>query len=679
MLEHDDQRVDELIRASLHHWRPPRRLKLSEWADENFYLSVESAAEPGQWTTIPYQRGVMNALTDPEVNQVSWMKSARVGATKIMDAAIGFYMHQDPCPIMVVQPTIEDAEGFSKDEIEPMFRDCKALAELAPKAGAKNSSNTLLHKRFPGGSLSMVGANSGRGFRRVSRKVIICDEVDGYPASAGDEGDPVKLAIRRGDFYWDRKVFCASTPKLAGQSRIAELFDQGDQRRYFVPCPHCGTMDYLVFKEANAGHSMKWDKGKPESAYFMCSGGGCVIKHSDLRTMVERGEWRAAAPFTGHASFHIWSAYSYSPNATWAHIVTEWLAANEGGVEPLKVFVNTWLGETWQDRGDAPEWQRLYQRRESYVIGTVPQGVVFLTAGVDVQRDRLVWEVVGWGANRESWSIDAGVIPGDTSADPVWAKLDELLNHKWDGPGGLQFGIVMMGIDSGFNTQVVYAWARQHPMSRVLACKGSATSAVLVGSPSPVELKVNGKKRGRSYKVWPIGVNIAKSELYGWLRQERPTGDNSELAPFPAGYCHFPQYAEDFFKQLTAEQVVPKKKRTGFVALEWQLIAGRENHFLDCRILARAAAHQAGLDRVVRAARNNTPIPPVASGGGPVPQKAAAPGGGPVANPAPARHPAATLPSAPAPASPSDPWQEKQKSGGFLGGRRGNWFSGRRR
>jgi phage terminase large subunit GpA-like protein len=660
-----DARLNAILQESMKYWRPPRRMKLSEWADEHFYLSAESAAEPGRWVTIPYQRGIMDAFTDPTTTQVSWMKAARVGATKMMGAAIGFYMHQDPCPIMIVQPTIEDAEGYSKEEIAPMLRDCPVLAELAPEAGAKNSSNTLLHKVFPGGSLSMVGANSGRGFRRVSRKVVILDEIDGYPASAGTEGDPVKLAIRRGDYYWDRKVFCASTPGLAGQSRIAELFEAGDQRRYYVPCPHCGAMDFLVFREGNAGHSMKWDKGKPATAWFMCSRGGCVIEHKHKREMIAAGEWRASKPFTGHASFHLWTAYSLSPNATWGQLAAEFLTASDGGPELLKVFVNTWLGETWQDRGDAPEWQRLYQRREAYVIGTVPKGVVFLTAGVDVQRDRLVWEVVGWGANRESWSIDSGVLPGDTSAEPVWRSLDGLLAHKWENAEKLEFGIHKLAIDSGYNTQTVYGWAQRHPMSQVIACKGVATAAVLIGSPTKVELKVNGKKRGRGGSVWPIGVNIGKSELYGQLRQERPTGDGAELEPFPPGYCHFPEYGEDFFKQLTAEQLVPRVKRTGFVALEWQLIAGRENHFLDCRILARAAASLSGLDRLARAAHaRSAPTPaPLASSK-------------PPAAPPPPKAPA---PQAPPSRAESPRPREDKSSGAWFSGKRDSWLGGRRR
>src|SRR6185295_6671455 len=211
------------------------------------YLSAESAAEPGRWRTLPYQREIMDAITDPSVVKVSVMKSSRIGYTKCINATIGYYIHHDPCPMMVVQPTIDDAEGYSIEEIAPMLRDCPALAALVPKPKSRDGNNTILRKRFPGGSLSLVGANSARGFRRVSRKVVIFDETDGYPPSAGTEGDQIQLGIRRTEYYWDRKIIAGSTPTIAGISRIERLFLAGDQRRYYVPCPHCAFMQVLQF------------------------------------------------------------------------------------------------------------------------------------------------------------------------------------------------------------------------------------------------------------------------------------------------------------------------------------------------------------------------------------------------------------------------------------------------
>jgi phage terminase large subunit GpA-like protein len=618
--------LNTTVAEALQSWRPPPRLSLSEWADRHFYLSAESAATPGRWHTLPYQKGIMDAITDPTVERVSVMKSARVGYTKCMNAAIGYYMHQAPCPILVVQPTVDDAKGYSKEEIAPMLRDCPELAKIvfedAEEVGPKDGGNTILHKRFPGGVLSMVGANSGAGFRRVSRKVVIFDEVDGYPPSAGAEGDQIKLGTRRTEYYWDRKIIAGSTPLVSGRSRIEEMFEAGDRRRFYVPCPQCGHMDVLVFTpKDDGGHFMKWPKGKPEEAFFVCYLNGCVIEHQDKREIVTRGEWRAAGESKGHASFHIWAAYSFSPNASWGQLAEEFVAANKSGPESLKTFVNTVLGETWKDRGDAPEWERLYQRRETYAIGTVPAGVKFLTAGLDVQKDRVVWEVVGWGAGKESWSVDSGVIPMDTSNEVEWTRIDELLNRTWLTTGGAPMTVLCLAIDSGFNTQMVYNWARRHPMSRVVAIKGVSTARTIIGSPSPVDVTVRGKRMARGYKVWPIGVDIAKAELYGWLRM--PSGD-----PSPPGFCHFPEYGEDYFKQLTAEHLVSSVSKSGYTTHEWQLMAGRENHFLDCRIYARAAAALMGIDRMIKTVvpklepvKPQESAPPPAQRAAPIPRR----------------------------------------------------------
>lgn len=586
--------------------RPPPRLSLSAWADEHFRLSAESAADPGRWRTLPYQRGILDAITDPDIERVSVMKSARVGYTKCINAAIAFHMAHDPCPILVVQPTIDNAKIYSKEEIAPMLRDVEVLSGLVSETSVRSSANTVAHKIFPGGLLSMIGANSGRGFRMVSRRVVIFDEVDAYPPSAGSEGDPIKLGEKRSEYYWNRKLIAGSTPLVAGVSRIEELYQAGDQRRYFVPCPHCGHMDFLRFSmrsddaDLAGGHVMRWPKDQPEAAAFWCPGCGCAIDEGHKYAMLEAGEWRPGNESPRHASFHIWAAYSTSPNATWGKIASEFLEAKQRP-ETLRTFVNTVLGETWKERGEAPDWERLYQRRESYAIGTVPEGPIVITAGVDVQKDRLMFEVVGWNGDKESHSIDAGAIYGDTALETTWAELDALLARPFPGQDGGEHRIAMLAVDSGYNTQVVYGWARQHPMSRVIACKGVAGARALVGAPSPVDVTVSGRRMQRGYKVWPVGVDIAKAELYGWLRL-RHIGDGDP----PPGYCHFPEYGEDYFQQLTAEHLVTVvNRRTGRVRMEWQVQPNRENHYLDARILARVAAAVLGIDRLPaqRAAR----------------------------------------------------------------------------
>ncbi len=597
-------------------WAPPPKLTLSEWADEYFYLSAATAAQPGKWTTLPYQREIMDAITDPRVEQVTLMKSARIGYTLMVGAAEGYFIDQDPSAVMVVQPTVDDGKNYSKESIAPMLRDVPRLAAIAydetETADSRDSGNTIQHKNFANGALlDVVGANSGAGFRRKSRRVVIFDEVDAYPPSAGSEGDPVKLGMRRSAYFWNRKHILGSTPLIAKSSRIERAFTEGDQRRYYVPCPQCGHMDILRFREPDLtkdehGHWMQWPENDPAGAHFVCFQNGCVIEHSEKREMVERGEWRASAPFTNHASFHIWAAYSYSPDAEWGKIAAEFLVAKKN-VEELKTFVNTVLGETWTEKGEAPEWQRLYHRREKYQIGTIPDGVRLLTCGVDVQKDRWVYEVVGWAATKESWSVETGVIPGDTSNETDWLKLDELLSRTWKTGLGVGVGLRMLAIDSGFNTQMVYNWARKR-LGRVIAIKGQSAARTLINSPTAVDVTIGGKRIARGCKVWPVGVDIAKSELYGWLRLDQPIGD----AAFPSGFCHFPEYGEDYFKQLTAEHLVSKVNvRTKFVTHEWQLIPGRENHYLDARVYARAAAAVCQVDRMRQPATPTTAAPAV--------------------------------------------------------------------
>lgn len=599
--------------------RPPPELSLSAWAERHFRLSTETSAQPGRWRTLPWQREVMDSITDDAVERVSLIKAARIGYTAVLSAALGYFMTHDPTTILVVQPTVDDAKNFSKETIAPMLRDVPLLSRLALRDIEDATSATLQHRAFPGGVLSLVGANSGTGFRRISRRVIMFDEVDAYPHSAGVEGDPIKLGERRAEHYWNRKIVSGSTPLVAGASRIEELFLAGDQRRFHVPCPHCGHMDFLVFQaKADRGHVMRWPDGKPEQAYFECRKCGCSIEETSKREMLEAGEWRAERPGGSHRSYAIWTAYSSSVNASWGQIAAEFLEA-KGRTETLRTFVNTVLGETWQEQGEAPEWERLYNRRESYPIGTVPEGVIVLTAGVDVQQDRFVFEVVGWGANRESWSIEAGELYGDTALEATWGQLDELLARTFPGEEG-ESPISMLAIDSGYRTQTTYNWARRYPMSRVIAVKGVSGARMLIGTPSPVEVAVNGRKLRRGYKVWPVGVDIAKSELYGWLRLR--VGEDGIAPP---GYCHFPELPEEFFRQVTAEQLVTTvNKRTRRTKLEWQVQPNRQNHALDARVYARAAASVLGIDRLARKPRPSPTSRPAPTATAPEPAPAAA-------------------------------------------------------
>lgn len=427
----------------------------------------------------------------------------------------------------------------------------------------------------------------------MSIRFLAFDEVDGYAPTAGEEGDQIKLGIARTTFFWNRKILAGSTPTLDQTSRIKRLFEKGDQRYYFVPCPHCQHMQVLKWE------NLRWEKGRPETAQFHCEGCPAGIEYRWQRWMVENGEWRAtnqkAEP--GHASFHIWAAYSYAPNATWEILVREWLDCHKV-TEERKTFINTVLGLPYKGEGDAPDWKKLYDRREQYRMGVVPAGGLALFAGVDVQNDRIEVEVVAYGPRMQSWSVDFRVFKGDTSdnegPNSPFRQLDDLLEEWFTHELGGQVQVRMLAIDTGFRTHTVYQWARAKAANRVIAVDGRGESfQMMVGQPKSVEVNPTGKKKIGSVKLWPIGTSLVKTELYGWLKQEKPTAESG--VDLPHGYCHFPEYPEEYFKQLTAEEIVPRLVK-GFRRYQWENVYGR-NEALDCRVYARAASALMGIDR----------------------------------------------------------------------------------
>lgn len=512
----------------------------------------------------------MDAVTDPEVEEISILKSARVGYTKMLNAAIGYFAHQDPCPILLVQPTIEDAKGYSKDELAPMFRDVPVLRG-ALSDDYRDGENTLLKKLYPGGSITLVGANSARGFRRITVRVVLFDEIDGYPAEAGDEGDQLTLGKRRSDTYWNRKVIHGSTPTVAGVSRIEAKFAESDQRRYHVPCPHCDAMQILIWGQ------MKWPEGKPDRAYYECAHCHEPIDHQWKREMIAAGEWRGSAPFIGHAGFHIWAAYSFSPAAAWGKLAAEWLAANEDrrkrrSHEKLKTFVNTVLGEVWEDRGEQVEWKSIHARREHYRVA-VPNGSV-LTAGVDVQDDRLEFEIVAWGEDEESWSIEFGRLIGDPSRREVWDALHAKLSRSWLRADGVQLDVYTFCIDSGGHfTDEVYSFSRRVGVKWAIPTKGSSEAGKAIAT-FPRQLN-----RKRVYLTM-LGTDTAKELIKRRLDAEEPG----------PGFMHYPdrpEYDEEFFEQLCSEKAITKYV-DGRPRIVWIKTRAR-NEALDLRIMALAA------------------------------------------------------------------------------------------
>ena len=572
--------------------RPDPLLTISQWADRYRWLSQRASAEHGRWRTerTPYLREIMDCLSPMSlIERTVFMKGAQIGGTECGNNWMGYIIHQAPGPMMAVQPTVEMAKRNSKQRIDPLIEESEVLRKLVRDPRSRDSGNTVLSKDFPGGVLVMTGANSAVGLRSMAARYLFLDEVDAYPGDVEGEGDPITLAMARTRTFARRKVFLVSTPKITGMSRIESAYEESDQRKYWVPCPTCREFQILKFAQ------LRWPKGDPQSAVYVCEHCGQEIRNHQKQSMLARGEWRAGTKGDGKtAGFHISSLYSPVGWFSWGDAAKQFEQAQKNPAL-LQVFVNTVLGETWTLLGEAPEWQKLYDRREDYKVGLVPRGGLFLTAGADVQKDRIEVEIAAWGRGKESWSVDYRVFEGDTSRAAVWEKLTGLLNESFTTESGLELPIMQLAVDSGFATIEVYQWARRQG-GRVLVIKGDSRTPSLIGSASPVEVGPMGAKLKRGVRVWPVNSGMAKEELYRWLRQDRPTDEDvAKGIPFPSGYCHFPRYSEEYFKQITAEQLVTKIVK-GYRRHEWQKMRER-NEALDCRVYARAAAGRVGIDR----------------------------------------------------------------------------------
>ena len=511
----------------------------------------------------------MDAVNEPGVQTIVLMKSAQVGYTEILLNLLGYYISQDPSPILMVQPTLEMAESFSKIRIAPMLRDTPALAGSVSEARTKDSNNTLLAKTFPGGHFVLAGANSPAGLSSRPIRIVLCDEVDRFPATAGAEGDPVNLAVKRSTTFHNRRIVIGSTPTIKGASRIELAFEQSDQRRYYVPCPHCGTFHVLWWR------NVKWPEHDPSCAYMACEDCGAVIEEKHKAVMLKAGEWRAERECTGTAGFHINELYS--PWRRWSDVAKDFLAAKQSP-ETLKTWINTSLGECWEEEAEKSDPENLMIRRENYGGDSLPDTVRYLTAGVDVQDDRLEAEIVGWhqasnDAPPESWGVEYRVIHGDPAKSDVWNDLDVFLRGTYRTSSGRKLRVMAACVDSGgHHTAQVYAYCAERKGQHFYACKGAAGNRPLW----------TGKKaRSKKYRaeLWHIGSDTGKDAWYSRLRVKEPG----------PGYCHFPlAYDRHFFDMLTSEQVRTKYFK-GHPVREWFLPPNRRNEPLDIRVLALAA------------------------------------------------------------------------------------------
>ncbi len=494
------------------------------------------------------------------------MSSAQVGKTEIINNVVGYHMHQDACPILVVMPTLELAESWSKDRLAPMLRDSPSLRGLVKDARSRDANNTLLAKAYPGGRLTVSGANSPASLASRPVRVVLCDEVDRFPDSAGTEGDPVSLAKKRTASYWNRRIVLTSTPTTKGLSRIEAAYLDSDQRRYHVPCPHCDHYQPLRWS------GIKWTDGDPSSAAYYCEECGSQIDEGEKQKMLMAGRWIADAPFAGVAGFHLNELYS--PWRRWAEVVVDFITAKKLGTEGLKTWVNTSLGETWEESGDGIEPEGFLARLEDYTRDTIP--ALAVTAGVDVQKDRLECSVVAWGKGEECWLLDHVIIPGDTARPEVWQELADLIGEVKPNA---------MAIDSGYQADMTYSFCAKRRFA--FAIKGTGGfSRPLIEDPKRRAQRL--RRAGRKgVRVEPVGVDSGKVLVYSRLR----------LVEHGPGFVHFPDdhtFDDEYFAQLTAEKLVVKY-RFGRPTQEWHSTRPR-NEALDCFLYSLAALRLANIN-----------------------------------------------------------------------------------
>ncbi len=589
--------ADAIERAWREGLTPDPLLSVSEWADRHRMLSTKSSAEPGRWRTsrTPYLKEIMDCLspTSP-VERVVFMAGGQLGKTECGNNWIGYVIHHAPGPMMAVSPTVEMAKRNSKQRIDPLIEESPVLAELIAPSRSRDAGNTILAKEFRGGVLVMTGANSAVGLRSMPVRYLFLDEVDGYPRDVEGEGDAISLAEARTRTFARRKIFIVSTPTISGASSIEREYLASDQRRYFVHCPLCGHAQFLRFEQ------LRWPKGKPESAAYVCAQCDREIAEHHKTNMLAHGKWQATNPgYTGKtAGFHLSSLYSPLGWRSWRDIAAAWEAAvnrDSGSAAAIKSFKNTELGETWIEEGEAPDWQRLLERREDYPIGTIPQGGLLLVGGADVQKDRIEASIWAFGRGKESWLIEHRVLMGDTAREAVWKRLAEMLQETWTHASGCQIPLARFALDTGFATQEAYAFVRAVKDPRVMAIKGVARGAALVGTPTAVEATVNGKKLRRGIKLFAVAVGIAKLEFYNNLRKAPEINEDGTVR-YPAGYVHLPKMDGEYIQQLCSEQLVTRRDRNGFAVREWQKMRER-NEGLDIFVYSRAAASASALDR----------------------------------------------------------------------------------
>lgn len=581
--------VLDAVRRSMQHLIPPPDLKPSDWAEKNIKIPVGNAIPgPINFDNAPYQRGMIDAIKERGVRRISYMTGAQLGKTTVQQCATSYFIAHEPRSQIFVQPTQGDVQTFLETKLRPMLESNPEIARKMAKPRSRDGVNNSRMISYIGGWLLFSWAGSPKTLRGRSAPVTHADEVDGMEATA--EGDPVELLSQRAATFGDQALRTeSSTPTVAGASRIENAFNEGDRRRYYVPCPHCSEAQFLKWE------NVTWEGRKssniqdaredldqehhPETAGYRCECCGQVWTDGERIAAIRNAEklghgWKAEKPFRGHISFH--APEMLSTFRKMRDIVQSYL--DKLALDDLQVFVNVSLGETYEEKGDKADPETLQNRAEEYK-STVPNGGVYLTCGIDMQMDRLELEIVAWGAGEESWSIDYRVLWGDPLGEEVWEDLDDILESTYLHESGAQLSISASCLDTGGTagyTQRAYEYVKSRRNRKLFAIKGRGGWGMpIVQSP---QRKQSGKDK-RKIDLFIVGTDEAKLVVMRRL-------DLDKQGP---GYCHFPIEREtEWYRQLTAEKLVTRYIK-GQPIREWHKPDRARNEGLDCRVYALAA------------------------------------------------------------------------------------------
>jgi len=577
--------------------RPRPLTTVSAWSDKFRILTSKGSGEPGQWRTdrTPYLREILDQLSaSSPVQRMVLMFAAQLGKTEVGLNWIGYVMQHSPAPMLTVLPTIEVAERWVMQRLQPMLAETPVIRTLFDGKRSRDSANSKHIKDFPGGMLVIGGANSPASLASMPIRYVLLDEVDRFPWEVGQEGDPVGLIDERTKTFPRRKVLLVSTPTVKGQSRIESEYEKSDMRQYHVPCPHCGEYQVLRWRHDNGSYGLRHNEATG-AVYYGCAHCGERIDEHHKPDMLARGRWIPRHPERAVRGYHLSGVYSpLGLGFSWRELWAKWQDSHSDTAN-LKRFVNTTLGESWEEKGESLQDLALMARAEDYP-DNLP--ILLRTAGVDVQKDRIELSVVGWGKGEEAWLMDHIILPGDTAEPHVWDDLDFALADA---------RVDHAVIDSGYNTSFVYAFCESR--SWCVAGKGiTGMGRPLIEDANRRAQRLRTRRQKNGMPVEPLGVDQGKALVFARLSPKQAAAGG--MVTGGPGYIHFsrsPAFDQEYYSQLAAEKLVTKFK--GHRPFQEWIKTRPRNEALDCLVYAFASLYLTGVDLNAQAAP--TPAAPL--------------------------------------------------------------------